>query len=310
MELVARLKSLATDRLQQLLVVLASVALVVATGWLLARLVWLVVEGPPQALPAVAAPAAQSAAPRRQYQPDAARDWRLFGDAAAPVVAGQAETAPDTSLSLQLLGTFSTGNDRLAGAVIAERGKDGELYRIGASVPGGAVVEKVESDRVLLRRRGQLETLRFDAIASAGGGAATDDPLRAGMDALSGFRNVRGRLSKPPEDDGDDSGDALSKARSLLGSLQEDLASNPQGVLDELGLKPAPGSGYLVGEGSNAEAMRNLGLRPGDVVLSVNGKPLGNVQNDARMIDEVKASGEARVEVRRGSQTFTVNYPL
>jgi general secretion pathway protein C len=66
----------------------------------------------------------------------------------------------------------------------------------------------------------------------------------------------------------------------------------------------------MVGEGTNADVMKSLGLRPGDVVLSVNGKPLGSVRNDARLIDEVKASGEARVEIRRNSQTFTVNYPL
>lgn len=311
MELVARLRSLATDNWRKTLVVTTSVVLVLLIAVTLAKLVWLVVEGPidvPGVGPAmaVAAPVAQ----RPQYTPDMARGWKLFGDAAAPVVAGS-ESAPATNLSLQLLGVFSTGDTRLAGAVVAERGKDGELFRVGAALPGGATLEKVEADKVLLRRRGQLETLRFDVAPRSDAGSATAGDAPKGLDMAAGFRGLKDRLSRPPADDGgSEAGDATSKAKKMLASLGDDLKSNPDSVLGDLGLKSASGGGYLVGDGPNAEAMRNLGLRPGDVVLSVNGKPIGNVQNDARLVDEVKASGEARVEIRRGTQTFTVNYPL
>jgi len=290
-------------------VVAASLVLVVMIAVTLARLVWLVVEGPSPDVSAEPPPAmvAEPAQPAVRYTPEMAAGWTLFGDASLPAASADAEDAPATSLSLQLLGTFSTGDTRLAGAVIGERGSDGELYRLGATLPGGAVLEKVEASKVLLRRRGQLETLSFDAapgagVAGEGGG---------GLDMASAFRNMRERLSTPPEFTED--GEPVSRAQAVLTELSEDLQANPEGVLSDYGLRPVSGgasAGYIVGEGTNSDVMKSLGLRPGDVVLSVNGKPLGNIRNDARMIDEVKASGEARVEIRRNTQTFTVNYPL
>lgn len=302
MDFVARLRSVATARGRRLLVVATSLLLVLLIGYTLAALVWLAVDGVPVDAAPVAAPSTDTSTLRQQFTPDMARDWTLFGDAAAVPVAGTDAVVPETNLALQLLGTFSTGDDRLSGAVIAERGKDGELYRIGSAVPGGATLDKVEKDQVLLRRRGQLETLKFDAAPTG----STDTPK--GLDVTGGFRNLKERLGKPPVDDGSDAGDG---ARTGFARFAEEVKSNPEGVLAELGLRSAGnGAGYTVGDGASAEMIRGLGLRPGDVVMSVNGKPLGNVQGDARMVDEVKASGEARVEVKRGSQTFTVNYPL
>lgn len=310
MAFVARLKSTAVAGWRGALVVATGIVLVALTGWTLARFVWLVVEGPerPVALPPTPVPAVS----RPAYTPEMARNWRLFGDAAAITEqSGPAADAPETRLALQLLGTFSTRDEKRAGAVIAERGRDGELYRVGAAVPGGATLEKVESDRVLLRRRGQLETLRFEALALASAGAdESGAPVESGgggTDMGAGFRRVRDRMSQPQ---GQPGGPAAGRTE-LVNRLQEDFRTNPAGVLEELGLASAgSGGGYVVGSGSNAEVMRGMGLRPGDVILSVNGNPLGDAGSDAQLVDQVKASGEARVEIRRGSQTFTVNYPL
>lgn len=309
MTFVARLKSTAVAGWRGNLVVAAGVVLVALTGWTLARLVWLVVDGPEH--PVAAPQPVVAGISRPAYTPESARSWRLFGDAAVvPAQVDPGADAPDTRLSLQLLGTFSTGDEKRAGAVIAERGGDGELYRVGAAVPGGATLEKVEADRVLLRRRGQLETLRFEVVALTSSGAdETGVPAASeagGTDMATGFRRLRDRMSQPQPQPSGSTGGA-----DLVNRLQEDLQSNPQGVLDELGLASAgSGGGYVVGSGANAEVMRGMGLRPGDVILSVNGSPLGDVGRDSQLVDQVKASGEARVEIRRGSQTFTVNYPL
>lgn len=307
MDFVARLRSLATGRGRKAMVVLASLLLVLLIGYTLAAFIWLAVDGVPvNAAPVAGLSADSGITEPRRYTAEQAGQWTLFGDAAAVPVAGDGEAAaPDTNLALQLLGTFSAGDSRLAGAVIAERGKDGELFRVGTPVPGGATLEKVEKDHVLLRRRGQLETLRFD-VAPALAGSAPDSGAGRGLDIGGGFRALKERMSKAQDDQRPD-----DAPRGGLGRYADEIKSNPDGVLAELGLRPAgSGAGYTVGDGSNADLIRNLGLRPGDVVLSVNGKALGNAQADAGMVDEVRASGEARVEVKRGSQTFTVNYPL
>jgi len=301
MSLAARLQTLATGNGRKALVTAAALVLVLLIGYTLAAFAWLLVDGVPVAATPPASMA--TAAPRREFTPDMARSWTLFGDASAQPAAGD-QPAPQTNLALQLLGIFSTGNDRLAGAVIAERGKDGELFRVGAALPGGATLEKVEKDQVLLRRRGQLETLRFD-VAAPGAGAVPDRPAASARNAAAGsFVGLKDRLAQPAENEAGD-----GSPRSRFAQYADDFKSNPDIVLNDLGLKPG-GGGYTVGDGASAELIRNLGLRPGDIVVSVNGKPLGDIQHDAAMVDEVKASGEARVEVKRGSQTFTVNYPL
>jgi general secretion pathway protein C len=291
---------------RRLVALLVAAALVVVGGYHAARLVLLAVAGPDLPPVAVVAPvpSATNAAAGRHDPADAA-DWTLFGDATAATATGTPESAPATTLQLQLLGVFSVADEKLAGAVIAERGGAGDLYRIGAAVPGGATLERVEPDRVLLRRRGQLETLRFEQLA-AGGGAASPTPGPSSM--LSGFRNVRDRLGQPDLDRDEEVETARSPramVESLAGSLQED----PEGAIAEFGLQKASGGGYEVTDKS-PQSLRNLGLRPGDVVLSVNGQGLGDPVEDAALVEQVRGSGEARIEIRRGSQVFTVNHPL
>lgn len=310
MAFVARLKSFAAGGWPGVAVRLAALVLVVLIGWTLSRFVWLVVEGP--ARPVVQAPEVVQASKKRHFQPDMAREWHLFGEVPVAPVApvDEAANAPQTRLALQLLGTFGTRDEKLAGAVIAEKGREGELYRVGASVPGGATLEKVEGQQVFLRFRGQLETLGFDAISSGDDGmAGTSLPTapEGNANMLSGFRAVREGVTRPATG----TSAPVGGGRDLFNRFESRFRTDPNGALGEFGLNPAPtGNGYQVGNGAESEAMRKLGLRPGDVILSVNGNPLGDTQRDAKLIDQVRASGEARVEIRRGSQTFTVNYPL
>lgn len=312
MAFVARLKSFAAGGWPGVAVRLASLALVVVIGWTLARFAWLVIEGP--ARPVVDAPEILQPSKSRQFQPDMARGWLLFGEAPVAPVApvDEAANAPQTRLALQLLGTFGTRDEKLAGAVIAEKGRDGELYRIGTSVPGGATLEKVEGDQVFLRFRGQLETLRFEVMSSGDdtdgmAGASLPGAEEGNTNMLSGFRAVREGVSRPASRATSSAG----SGRDVFDRFESRFRTDPNGALGEFGLTVAStGSGYQVGKGAESEMMRKLGLRPGDVILSVNGNVLGDVQRDTKLIDQVKASNEARVEIRRGSQTFTVNYPL
>lgn len=291
---------------RRLVALLVAATLVVVGGYHAARLALLAVAGPDLPSVAQSAPVEQvTISPAGRHDPADAAQWTLFGDATAVPGAGDAESAPVTTLQLQLLGVFSVANEKLAGAVIAERGGAGELYRIGAAVPGGATLERVEPDRVLLRRRGQLETLRFEQLA-AGGGAASPTPGPSSM--LSGFRNVRDRLGQP-DLDRDEEVETGRSPRAMVDSLASSLQEDPEAAIAEFGLQKASGGGYEVTDKS-PQSLRNLGLRSGDVVLSVNGQGLGDPAEDAALVEQVRGSGEARIEIRRGSQVFTVSHPL
>ena len=49
-------------------------------------------------------------------------------------------------------------------------------------------------------------------------------------------------------------------------------------------------------------------MKPGDKLISVNGNPLGDPQQDKALIDEVYASGNASVVIERGSRRMTINH--
>ena len=49
-----------------------------------------------------------------------------------------------TRLNLELQGVFTNNNPDLSSAIIAERGKNGELFAIGDRVPGNALLHAVE----------------------------------------------------------------------------------------------------------------------------------------------------------------------
>jgi len=69
---------------------------------------------------------------------------------------------PETNLRLSLKGAFAHSVPEKASALIApDVNSKAELFFIDASLPGGAVLDKVYPDYVVIRRNGQLEKLQF-----------------------------------------------------------------------------------------------------------------------------------------------------
>ena len=56
--------------------------------------------------------------------------------------------------------------------------------------------------------------------------------------------------------------------------------------------------------------LQDLAVKPGDIVQSVNGQPVGNIQQDRHQLDNILAEGSARIEVQRGTRRFFVTASL
>ncbi|MFT4962222.1 MAG: general secretion pathway protein C [Paracoccaceae bacterium] len=78
--------------------------------------------------------------------------------------------------------------------------------------------------------------------------------------------------------------------------------------LDEIGLV-AGGGGYNIAENHDSGVAR-AGLQAGDLVKFVNGQPVGDVDSDWALYDEVANSGLARVEIERDGQSILLSFPL
>lgn len=251
-------------------------------AWVLAGLLWLLGGHDGASLPALPASpqGARPAAP--PVDPARLASLNLFG--LASVVAPPSDAAvnaPDTSLQLRLAGVFVSADAERSSAIVAERnGANGKLYRLNESLPGGAVLEGVFEDRILLRRGVSTEVLRFEKTGLLSGNAP------------------------PPSASGGVAGPAIN-ARALIGSAMESLTSSPDAFLQEMGLRRG-GAGYEVTSDTPEQMRRAAGLQPGDRLLSVNGRRLGDPQNDRMTLQEVQNSGLARVEVQRGGQIVTI----
>ena len=95
---------------------------------------------------------------------DTIAQWPVFGRFAEKPVVPVAP--PPTALALQLRAVFVDANPDATFAVIAESGSAPRPYSVGSALPGGATLHAIASDRVVLLRDGQYETLSFHAATA------------------------------------------------------------------------------------------------------------------------------------------------
>jgi general secretion pathway protein C len=192
------------------------------------------------------------------------------------------------------------------------------LFIVGGKLPGNVTLTEVHADRVVLRRNGVNETLRFSDEAPLLTAANHDEgPPPESSDISGGGDEAPPEPinDSPPEVPAEAAADPNSSASlgSVVESYREKLQQDPSGTLNSLGVAPVSSSGaqgYRLDNIANSPYLAQTGLQPGDVVLSVNGRPVGDVQSDQAEMANIIAQGSARLEVQRGSRRFFVTASL
>lgn len=236
----------------------------------------------------------------------------LFGAAQASDRAEQATPTVATRLPLELLGVFVADDADNSAAIISQRGRQGILYSVGQDVPGNATLVDVASDHVVLRRAGVRETLHFPspAEAIAARSRLPTAPLDADSDPADGYVEP-----EPYEDtyDEDAGGGETPDVEEIVNEYRERLEEDPAGAMEELGVSAVSegtAEGYRIGDLAQSPYLSQTGLQPGDVILSVNGRPVGDLDQDRLELANVLAEGSARLEVQRGTRRFFVTASL
>lgn len=244
---------------------------------------------PEQAPPALAANAesagAGTSASRRTVDVQSVIAAHLFGMAnLAEQVSGDPSDAPETRLSLVLAGTIAANDPKAGFGIIGESAAAAKLFSVGDSVPGGARLHAVYGDRVILERGGQLEALLLPRDYKGGTPASSSSQALYELPRTTVVDRVRRMIAQDP------------------GSVAEIM--RPQPVFAN-----GQQRGYRVYPGRNRAQFARLGLRPGDLVMSVNGTPLDDPQRGMEIFRSIGTSDQVRVTVERNGkpQELTLN---
>jgi general secretion pathway protein C len=267
----------------------ANVVLVVVVALLAAQLVWAMIPVPESArwapTPVQAQPQARAKAPNADLT--ALIDRNLFGAYQPPEqTLAKAEDAPDTRLSLTLMGVVADASPEQSRALIAASNGEEKSFSIGDDVTSGVKLENIYADRVLLSRQGQFETLRLDKNA----------PSRA----------------PAPSAPNTTSPDASTTA--MLSDIRTQILADPTKASNYLRVQPSNVNGQLKGyriyPGREREAFKQLGLRPGDLVTSVNGVQLDDPQKALQLLGDLSQAASVSLTIERGgqAQTLSVNF--
>lgn len=195
----------------------------------------------------------------------------LFG--AAPAARENGANAPQTSMPLVLTGIIA-GNDPQNGlAILGPTAQTAKVFAVGDNVPGGAKLHAVYTDRVVIDRNGQLESLVLPRQAP--GSAAA--PTTAAVQVNPSLERMRHMITEQP---------------GLIGDVMRPQAVTEHGKV----------TGFRVFPGRNRMAFMRLGLRPGDEVTAINGTPLDDQDRGDQILHTLGSSSEAHVTVIRNGQ--------
>ncbi len=271
---------------------------------------------PPQSDPAIQGQAITTEARSRDTSINDILSRNLFGLADATNNAVESTAAAmETRLPLELQGVFVAEVSADSAAIVAQKGKPGILYAIGQTLPGNAKLVEVHTDHIVLRRAGVRETLTFPEPADqliaefdvdrALGAGDMDSPARHAR-----HYNFDADFGTPRHTGGSP---RAANASDFVSAYRKLIDDDPEAALSGLGITPVTkgaSSGYRLGNLADSPYLSQTGLQPGDVILSINGRPVGDISLDKMEIDNVLAQGSARLEIQRGTRRFFVTASL
>jgi len=273
--------------------------LVALLAWTFAQLTWRLIpseQGNAVITSQIASPSSISVSNTKAASLEQVASLHLFGDTTAAVV-DQVEapvTAPETALNLTLKGLIAVDQQEQALAIIAQDRGDEQAYRVGDSVPGGAVIHEILADRVILQRGGRFETLTLPKDRMAGDSVGLPPapvPMRSPP--------PQGRSGKSPQQ---------------LRDLRERILHNPQEAMQLINAQPVMDGGqmkgYRVSPGRDRRLFSSVGLRPGDIVTNINGVPLSDPAQMGQLLQQLTTANRLSVTVERGGRQSQLSLDL
>ena len=226
--------------------------------------------------------------------------------------------APNTQLALELLGVFKSGNSKQSIAVVAQRGNSGKVYRIGDRLPGNAILDSVHSQFILINRGSRLEKLMFkeqNFIGTSGNRkikASTEivksDTYEEDKERIESTVNERRKIQENAASTNSSPGEKIlqmikTHGEKVINSPSEVFGQDSIDLVEEDSLR-----GYRLN--SSNTMLSKTGLQSGDIIVAINGIPLGGDKSDAVVLAQALAQKRARIEIKRGTKKLFLTVPI
>lgn len=193
---------------------------------------------------------------------------------------------PTVTTNLILVGVMVAGS--ASTAIITVAGGSQKLYRIGDSVDGNLVLETVFQDRVNLVSGGWHLTLPLTQGTSLDYAVTETDQPAVLHDEWA---------SKTDQAD--------AQAAEAIALWRRSNASRDDSSLGML--TPVPGSGLRVEGVKQRSPYATIGLQAGDVVLSVNGKPMESDEQLMMLYNQMRIGSPQELQVLRWGGAVTIH---
>lgn len=277
---------------QQIAPKLATTVLTAIALWLIAGAVWLWLPHP--ALPIATITLQQTATSSNgpSVNVNELIKRQLFGKANAveqPKPQQATSDAPETRLNLKLSGIILSDTPEMSRALIADSSSKQKAYAIGDTIAGSsAELHEIHADHVVLERAGRYETLRLQKTKATSRTTSTSKSSSASStqgSVVTELKSVREQILKDPSKAGD-----FIRVRPVYSKGQ---------------LK-----GYRIYPGKDRALFRQVGLRSGDLVTSINGQSLNDPQKAFTMLSTLSSASSISLELQRRGRTENVSVDL
>ncbi len=218
--------------------------------------------------------------------------WHLFGTQSVKQTPAKPKkrVAPKTQLKLILRG-IAAQDDKLAGlAIIQQPNKEEKHFKTGDSIFGLAKLEEIHSNRVILSRNGQYETLQLPKLDSS-----RKIPVRT-TSLKTRKTSVQKVILAPTKKLADDIG-------------EDDNFEADEEFWEYIDFEPAMINGKLAGlklipeEEDDNKILMSKGLMPGDIITSVNGHVMNTGANVSEAIDAIAEDEKLDIVVSRNGKS-------
>ncbi len=232
------------------------------------------------------------------------------------VAEGDTSDIKETSLRLELVGIVYEGEDSPLNFATIKNLTEQEinLYRKGSAISENAKVERIEKKRVLIVRNGELEELLFPEKPSGKVASNRSRRVHSARPDRKGDRDSRGnditegieevapgeyRLKRDAIKDALDPNnlaDILTQARTIPNRKRVDGKT----VID----------GFRIYRIRPNSVFDKLGLQNGDIIKSINGQYLDNLDTAMNMLQALRKQDNFSLNIERRRRDKEFNYEV